>query len=259
MEETLVENTLLSSEKPVTKKQWTRQEIRKLLYTNEDQSLTYRLVGQISLRIIPFFLRWNIAPNTITFLFIGSLVLASIVLALRPRDGVQIVALLIIASYILDSIDGPVARLSGRTSSVGYSLDMLGHWITNNLLILGATLGEIGVGGSNTAWLIGMVAMIGTNSYYYMQHALLPYSPLMSSARKKPTGETEESPPENNVSILKRIRNLLHEFYPVDTNLLIVASLIGLPFLGIQIWAVMSNVATLVIFGQYYWRETRKS
>lgn len=250
-------NTLLGAEKSVVRKHWTFAEIRKVLYTNEDQSLTYRLAGKYSIHIIPIFLRWNIAPNTITFLFIGCMVLASIVLALRPREGVQIVALLIAASYTLDSTDGPVARISGRTSSVGNSLDLLGHWVTNNLLILGATLGEIGSGGSNSVWLIGMVAMLGTNSYYYMQHTLLPHSPLSSSTSVKSAAKENESQSKNGISIFTRIRRLLHEFYPIDTNLLIFASLIGLPFLAIEVWAVISNVATLVIFGQYYWRETR--
>lgn len=219
--------------------------------------MTYRLAGKISPHITWVFLRWNIAPNTITLLFIGLLILASFVLALRPRDGAQIVTLLIIASYIVDCSDGPVARATRRVSKVGDKLDLFGHWVTNNLLILGATLGEIGAGGSNFAWLIGMVAMLGTNTYYYMQHSLLPHSPLSSSAEAKSVSENSKDWGGNDVSILKRIRNLLHLFAPLDTNLLALTSLVGLPFLGIQIWTVISIVATLAIFGQYYWRETR--
>ncbi len=176
------------------------------------------------------------------------MILASFVLAFQPTNGTQIVALLIIASYILDCCDGPVARVSKRTSTVGDKLDMMGHWFTNNLLILGATLGEIGTGGGNSAWLIGMIAMLGTNTYYYMQYSLLPHTSLENTAR--------EAKREDDTSILRRIRSVFHIFAPLDTNLLIFASLIGLPFLAIQIWAVISNIATLAIFGQYYWRET---
>jgi phosphatidylglycerophosphate synthase len=243
-----VANTLLSSEKPVLKKYWTLEEIREVTYTG-NEAATHRLAGKIAPHLTWGFLRWNIAPNTITFMFIGCLILASFVLALRPRHGVQVVALLIIASYILDCCDGPVARATKRTSTLGDKLDMLGHWFTNNLLILGATVGEIGAGGSNSAWLIGMVAMLGTNTYYYMQYHLLPHSPSASA--------DAESQLEGDTSILKKIRNLFHLFAPLDTNLLIGASLIGLPFLAIQIWAIVSNVATLAIFGQYYRRETR--
>jgi phosphatidylglycerophosphate synthase len=247
---------LISSKKYERKKIWTLEEIRKASAKDTQSEHIYRLLRPISLRLTWVFLRWNVAPNTITFLFIGCLVLASLVLALRPTDGAQIAALLILASYILDSCDGAVARTTKRFSTAGDKLDLLGHWVTNNLLILGATLGAIGAGGSNFAWLVGMIAMLGTNSYYYMQHTLLPHSPLSSSVGVKPTHENEDQP-ESNVSILKRIRNLLHLFAPLDTNLLILTSLVGLPFLGIQIWAVISNVATLAIFGQYYWRETR--
>lgn len=243
----------LVPEKYAAKKQWTLEEIIETSRKSTEGEPVYRLLRPVSYRLSWVFLRWNIAPNTITFAFVGCLVLASVVLALRPRDGAPIAGLLIIASYILDSCDGMVARSSRRFSTIGDRIDLLGHWVTNNLLIMGATLGQIGLGASNMAWLIGMVAMLGTNSYYYMQHNLLPHSPFSPASNSKPAsvGNTE-----NDTSILKRIRNLLHIFAPLDTNLLAVMSLAGLPFLAIQIWAVISNVATLAIFGQYYWRET---
>jgi len=244
-------NAISSSEKHVAGPRWSLEEIREVTFTG-NEAATHRLAGRIAPHLTWVFLRWNIAPNAITFMFIGCLVLASVVLALRARSGVQIVAFLIIASYILDCCDGPVARMARRTSTIGDRLDMMGHWFTNSLWILGATLGEIGAGGSNSAWLIGMVAMLGTNSYYYMQYNLMPYSGVSSSsANTEPAGR-----PANDASTLKRIRKLFHLFAPLDTNLLIVTSLIGLPFLAVQIWAVIANVATLAIFGQYYWRET---
>jgi phosphatidylglycerophosphate synthase len=242
-------NILLSSEKSLVRKQSTLEEIRKVTLTGKEAPV-HRLAGQISPHLSWVFLRWNVAPNTITFIFIGCLILASVVLALHPTTGVQIVALLIIASYILDCCDGPVARVSKRTSTIGDKLDMLGHWFTNNLLIIGATLGEIGSGGSNSAWLIGMIAMMGTNTYYYMQYHLLPHS--------SPKIAGQEDKREDKTSLLKRIRSIFHVFAPLDTNLIILASLIGLPFLAIQVWAVISNVAILAIFGQYYWRETHQ-
>jgi phosphatidylglycerophosphate synthase len=250
-------DALSGSEKDITKKQWNLSEIRKLTFVEGDEYITYRLAEKISPHVTWVFLRWNIAPNTITFLFIGCLILASFVLALRPRDGAQIVALLIVMSYILDCSDGPVARATGRTSTVGHKLDFFGHWVTNNLLILGATLGEIGAGGSNSAWLVGMVALIGTNNYYFMQFSLLPHSLVALSSDAKTTSEDNKSQSENDTSLIRRLRNAFRLFAPLDTNLLLFTSLVGLPFLAIQIWAVISNVATLAIFGQYYWRETR--
>ncbi|MBE7552569.1 MAG: CDP-alcohol phosphatidyltransferase family protein [Anaerolineales bacterium] len=244
-------NTLLGSEKIAVKRSWTLEEIRRTSAKDTESELIYRLLRPISLRLVWVFLRWNVAPNTITFLFIGCLVLAAVVLALRPIDGSPIAALLILASYVLDSCDGAVARATKRLSTAGDKLDMLGHWITNSLLILGATLGQIGAGSSNSAWLIGMVAMLGTNSYYYMQYNLLPHA---SSNHTNEANKLYQKP-----SLVNRIRGLFHTFAPLDTNLLIVASLIGFPFMAIQIWALLSNVASLVIFGQYYWRETRQS
>jgi phosphatidylglycerophosphate synthase len=241
-------NAVSRLDKNVTPKHWTLEEIREVGFQGQEDLVTYRLAKRIAPHTTWVFLRWNFAPNTLTFVFIGLLVLASLVLALRPRDGAQIVALLIVASYIIDCSDGPVARATGRTSTVGNNLDLLGHWVTSNLLILGATLGEIGTGGSNSAWLAGMLALVGTTSFHYMQLLLV---------RSSPSTESAKGQPENDISTIKRIRRIFHLFEPLDTNLILFTSLAGLPFLGIQIWAVVSIVATLAIFGQYYWRETR--
>jgi len=250
-------NTLSNSKNYIIKQNWTLEEIIGTSSKSIESEPIYNLLRPIAYRLSWVFLRWNVAPNTITFAFIGCLVLASVVLALRPMDGGPIVGLLIIMSYILDICDGQVARAAKRYSSIGDKIDLLGHWVTNNLLILGATLGQIGLGAGQIVWLIGMIAMLGTNSYYYMQHTLMPYSPLSPDANKK-TGSIDEQNQTGNKSILRHIRNLLHVFAPLDTNLLAALSLVGLSFLAIQIWAIISNVATFVIFGQYYWRETHQ-
>lgn len=247
-------NAVLSSEKPVVKKQWTLEEIIETSGKDIEDEPVYRLLYPISYRLSWVFLRWNVAPNTITFAFIGCLVLASVILALQSRNGAPIAGLLIVASYVLDLCDGMVARSAKRFSTIGDRIDLLGHWVTNNLLIMGATLGQVGLGASNMAWLVGMVAMLGTNSYYYMQHVLLPHSPFSPDANSKSVDSSDDL---SDKSFLKRMRNLFHMFAPLDTNLLTVMSFVGLPFLAIQIWAVVSNVATLAIFGQYYRRETR--
>ena len=250
-------NRVSNSTNYIIKKNWTLEEIIATSSKSIASEPIYNLLRPISYRLSWVFLRWNVAPNTITFAFIGCLVLASVVLALRPMDGGPIAGLLIIMSYILDVCDGQVARAAKRYSTIGDKIDLLGHWVTNNLLILGATLGQIGLGAGQIVWLIGMIAMLGTNSYYYMQHTLMPYSPLSPDANKKTVSIADQNQSSNKKSILQRIRSLLHVFAPLDTNLLAILSLVGLPFLAIQIWAFISNVATFVIFGQYYWRETR--
>lgn len=247
-------NDSLNREKYTIKSDWTLEEIIESSQKDTEDEPVYRLLYPIAYRLSWVLLRWHVAPNTITFAFVGCLVLASVLLALRPDEGAPIAGLLIISSYIFDLSDGMVARLAQRFSIIGDRLDLLGHWVTNNLLIIGATLGHIGLGGSNIVWLVGMLAMLGTNSYYYMQHVLLPHSPFSPNASSEMVDSNDN---QNDKSILQNIRNLLHVFAPLDTNLLIVMSLVGMPFLAIIIWAIISNVATLVIFGQYYWRETR--
>lgn len=234
---------------------WTLTQIRQATFTNEaEELLTYRLAGKLSPHLTWVFLRWGVAPNTITFMFIGLLILAAGILAVQSVWGGPLAAVLIFASYVVDCSDGPVARLTGKTSTIGDRLDLFGHWLTNNLLVLGATLGQASLNGSDLTWLTGMVAMMGSNIYYYLQHHLLPHPSSPSSNEEIP--QTNPQTVSHDKSIIKQIRNLFHLFAPIDTNLLIITGLIGYPFLGIQVWAILANLATFAIFAQYYRRET---
>lgn len=70
--------------------------------------------------LVPLFLKFNISPNTVTSLSLTTGLIASIFLFKRQFIIFGILAL---AAIVLDCCDGQVARLSGKTSSIGRILD----------------------------------------------------------------------------------------------------------------------------------------
>ncbi|MGH9396992.1 MAG: CDP-alcohol phosphatidyltransferase family protein [Terriglobia bacterium] len=80
--------------------------------------------------------RLGIAPNQITILWIV-LGIAGVLALASPSYGVRIAgAVLLEVSYLFDFVDGEVARLTNRTSQLGYLLDLAGHGIIKTALFL---------------------------------------------------------------------------------------------------------------------------
>ncbi len=80
--------------------------------------------------------RSRITPNQITFLSLATFVAAMVLLALEPGHLGLVVAVLVLElSYVLDCIDGQLARLKHLSSPVGAHLDFLMDEIKAFLLV----------------------------------------------------------------------------------------------------------------------------
>jgi phosphatidylglycerophosphate synthase len=80
--------------------------------------------------------RSRITPNQITFLSLATFVAAMVLLALEPGHLGLVVAVLVLElSYVLDCIDGQLARLKHLASPVGAHLDFLMDEIKAFLLV----------------------------------------------------------------------------------------------------------------------------
>jgi phosphatidylglycerophosphate synthase len=70
--------------------------------------------------------RTPVTPNQVTFLSLLVAVLAAVVLVAWPGwAGLVVAALVLQASYVLDCVDGQLARLRGIGSPIGHLLDFL--------------------------------------------------------------------------------------------------------------------------------------
>ncbi|HET6284251.1 MAG TPA: CDP-alcohol phosphatidyltransferase family protein [Polyangia bacterium] len=70
--------------------------------------------------------RTGITPNQVTLLTLVVFLIGALVMALMPSSGALVLAAAIIElSYVLDCVDGQLARLKGTSSPVGAHLDFL--------------------------------------------------------------------------------------------------------------------------------------
>ncbi len=70
--------------------------------------------------------RTRVTPNQVTFLTLVIFVAGAVMLALMPGWGALVAAVAILElSYVLDCVDGQLARLKGLSSPVGAHLDFL--------------------------------------------------------------------------------------------------------------------------------------
>ncbi|KIH97020.1 transferase [Streptomonospora alba] len=107
------------------------------------------------------FVRLGVPPNPITYLMMGSGVLAGGVLALGGFWSAAAAVVLVQLYLLLDCSDGEVARFTGRTSVAGIFLDRIGHYLAEVALLIG--LGVRAQGGLDAGgWVIaGMAAALG--------------------------------------------------------------------------------------------------
>jgi phosphatidylglycerophosphate synthase len=115
--------------------------------------------------------RLGATPNgiTVTWIVLGLVGVAA--LGLDTRGARIAGALLLQFSYLLDYVDGEVARLTGRKSAVGEFLDLVGHGLVKTSLPLGVGWSAAATTGSDlylVAGAFGAVAIgVGDTLRFY--------------------------------------------------------------------------------------------
>ena len=110
--------------------------------TNEDKrSKNYDIVDKsihkfITYPILPILVKLNLTPNFITTI---SLICGIISFVLISSDNYICGSLFFMLRYILDCLDGPVARLTKKTSEFGDIYDHCVDWFTFVLFYISGT------------------------------------------------------------------------------------------------------------------------
>ncbi len=101
--------------------------------------------GRLYMRKISPFATWVFArlgwsPNAVTCAFIGCGIAAGVVVAFGGLATAVAAAVLIQGYLLFDCSDGELARWSGRFSTTGIFLDLIGHYLGEAALIVGLGL-----------------------------------------------------------------------------------------------------------------------
>jgi phosphatidylglycerophosphate synthase len=127
-------------------------------------------------------LRWGLSADAVTWLMIGSGLVACVALSFPGLLTAVVAVLLIQTQLLLDCCDGEIARWRGLSSAVGIYLDRIGHYTTEAGLVaaLGvrADGGWSSIGGWTTVGLILAVLVLLVKSETDLVHVARAVSGL---------------------------------------------------------------------------------
>ena len=171
----------------------------------------------ISIRLVPIFIRMNIAPNPITVASIIVGIAACVMFAAGSPWWIFGGSLLFVLSYMLDCCDGDVARFCHMQSKAGYYLDMVGSAFVNPLMFA-----SLGVG-----------VYLGTNEFrpaFWGIAAALGQAWAIASAyvgesvlREFPETATAANAAEQPVSLFARFNRMINALLPYQFVVLLLS------------------------------------
>jgi phosphatidylglycerophosphate synthase len=141
--------------------------IRKVAF-NQEEPPTYKFFRLFSVYFSFVFARLNVSPSVITFLWLISLLGASVLIATGSYSHMTWAIGLILLHFVLDCSDGEVARINRQTSRIGSIFEQMVHWTTNLTLIAGASLGLYAQTKNDFALMIGVFCMMADACFHYV-------------------------------------------------------------------------------------------
>ncbi len=104
-------------------------------------SFSQRLRHQLAYPITKLFLKTSITPNTVTLLWIIQEIIGISLLFYGTYTTMLVGIIIFNFAFVLDAVDGQLARFQEKISYTGFYLDKIGHWIGTPLLF-----GALGMG-----------------------------------------------------------------------------------------------------------------
>jgi phosphatidylglycerophosphate synthase len=87
--------------------------------------------------------RTPVTPNHLTALRLATGLAAAVFLAMGEEAWRDWGAGLFVVSFLLDRADGSLARMTGKTSPLGHTLDLIGDSVCNTLIFVGLGIGLV--------------------------------------------------------------------------------------------------------------------
>ena len=166
-----------------------------------------KITRYISIRLAMFLSRYPITPNQITYASFALAVAAFLFFSMGKFQFNIMGMLLFIFSYILDFVDGDLARVKKQTSRFGDWIDAVLGKIGCVLLFLGICIGQSKHHLPSQVWFLGFIAISG----YYVSQSLIHKNTILSLELKLNPSEVVSKPNKarrtnnNNMHILRRI------------------------------------------------------
>lgn len=119
------------------------------------------LIRLISGPITPIVAATPVTPNQLTWLSLAAGLCAAAMIAVGGTGWQVGGAVLLVVSYVLDNIDGEIARLKNLTSRFGAILDTLADWLVHTVLFVAIGLEHSSATGQGIWLWLGIAAAAG--------------------------------------------------------------------------------------------------
>ena len=172
----------------------------------------FPLIRNLSPPLTRFLLPLPIDPNLITTASLLAGIAAAWALALGSHHWILTGAMLFLVCYVLDNVDGEVARTKDQCTSFGAQYDTFVDWIVNAAFFVGLGWGAM-VTTSNEIWLwfAGSAAIAATINY------------LISFSDSSEEDDTDASPAPRPQGIAQWSAFILREMFRADFCFIVLA------------------------------------
>jgi phosphatidylglycerophosphate synthase len=141
----------------------------KAVALGQNESPSYKMFRPLSVFFSHAAIRMGISANLLTVFWLLAIAGASLSISLGIAWPHRLLAIfLILLHFLLDCADGEVARATNTSSRAGGNLEQLFHWIADELLIVGATIGLFRSTGETSTLLLGLACLTSHCVYNYL-------------------------------------------------------------------------------------------
>ncbi len=203
---------------------------------------------RISIRITWFLLHTSVSANQVSWAMIAAGALAGALVTIENLATSVAACLLLYLSFLLDKVDGEIARYHGTESWSGVYLDWLYHRLVPGLFHIGL-LFRVYLR-HPSPWLLCLALLWGTILLLRRENDQVAYNlyPRKRAAAKR-EGRTDSAPPGGPVAGRRPAGKLLDPYYqPLGVGAVYLVVLWLDATLGVDLlsWVVCSGVALTV-------------
>ena len=128
----------------------------------------YHLLRRFSIHVTLRLAPTAVSPNMVSVAGLVLTVAAAGLVATGDGRAVLAAALLLLSAYVLDCVDGELARLRNQSSRLGIHIEHLGNWLVVGLLQIGLSHGAFVQTGNTLFLLLGMASLFGWYGFYFL-------------------------------------------------------------------------------------------
>ena len=234
------------------------EELKKICFKGNYEGLPIYpryVTHKISIRIVKLFLHSSITPNQITLLSLVVGIISSIMFAVAIPVYFLIGALLLELYYVIDAVDGQLARYKKLSSMTGGYFDYVSNYIVHPCVFFCIGLGLVRHSGDilpivfafSASVSVSLISVFSECKYNVFVSAIK----MASSVKVKKITADGNGKSERKLTIPRYLFSALHKIctYPTIMNIIVLVSILNLFFPEMKIATFeFSLPCILVIF-----------